>query len=451
MIECESDLQRFILENTEGDWIIHIIPIFNGVHPVSTFPSIIFIKNISSGKIYYYAFNHPDSNPNSKVKELFEKFIKNHPNKKWVVDKKTTYQLFPMLNLMDVNLWMFFKNSKILELYEYETSAHKLVSRNTPAGESINKIIPLMKHLEFFNNLCEDISTVISDFILDDGFKIMNDIIIPTLGEMEHTGIYVDKEKFNARFKSFPNTLGLVYSQYNIYTNTGRPSNRYGGVNYAALNSKDKSRECFISRFGENGKVVVIDYSAFHPRIICKLINYNIPINVNIYEYLAKLYFGKQNIDDIDIREAKNITFRQLYGEIENKYHHIKYLANLKQYIDEQWLFFIKNGYVLTPFFKRKITSEHIQDPNPSKVFNYILQAAEGEIAIPKIKEIQEYLVGRKTKAILYTYDAVIYDFHKDDEFKTLNEIRRIMSYNGTYDMKTYIGSSYNDVKQISF
>ena len=36
---------------------------------------------------------------------------------------------------------------------------------------------------------------------------------------------------------------GMFYSEYNLFTSTGRPSNRFGGINFAALNKKDGSRE----------------------------------------------------------------------------------------------------------------------------------------------------------------------------------------------------------------
>jgi hypothetical protein len=235
-----------------------------------------------------------------------------------------------------------------------------------------------------------------------------------------------------------------------VYTATGRPSNHYNNVNYAALNHTDGTRSCFCSRYGENGRMVLIDYTTFHPRIISYLTKYDIPIETDIYEYLAKLYFHKKEVDETDVKNAKQLTFRQFFGGVEEEYSHIKYLANLKTFINEQWDFFNKNGYVLTPFFKRKITNKHILDPNPPKVFNYILQAIEGEISIPKVNDVLHYLRDKKTKAVLYTYDAVLYDFHKDDKYETLKEIRRIMSYDGMFPMKTYIGSTYHDLKLVS-
>ena len=48
-------------------------------------------------------------------------------------------------------------------------------------------------------------------------------------------------------------TTGYVFSEYNLFTSTGRPSNRFGGINFAALNKKDGSRERFISRYSSIG------------------------------------------------------------------------------------------------------------------------------------------------------------------------------------------------------
>jgi DNA polymerase I-like protein with 3'-5' exonuclease and polymerase domains len=307
-----------------------------------------------------------------------------------------------------------------------------------------------MKHKEMFDDLADAIQKMIRRFPIDESFLYVNDIIITTLAQIEQNGICVDTTVFSKYFTNKPNNRGYVFSEYNIYTSTGRPSNRYGGVNYAALNHSDGSRRSFISRYGSDGRMVVVDYTAFHPRIICKLTNYNIPLEVDIYEYLAKLYFKKKTVDETDVANAKQLTFKQLYGGVDDRYSYIKYLSNLKDYITNEWNKFQKNGYIETPFFKRKITTDHIKDPSPTKIFNYILQATEGEIAIPRIQLVLDYLKNKKTKAILYIYDAVLYDFHKDDGLETLNEVRKIMSVDGAFPMKTYIGENYQDIKIVN-
>jgi hypothetical protein len=450
MIETREDCRRFI-EESNGDWIIHIVPVEEGIHPVINSPSILFIKVLSTEKIYWFAFDHPDSIPTVSHSYFIQECLLNKKNIKWTLDKKIFGQLIDLPDVYDINLCGFLENNEIFELYEFDTSAHDLIRRTSFNLKKINRVIPLMKHLEAFQYFCESAQKIIKEFNIDSGYLGMNSVIIPTLSDIEKNGIYVDRELFKKRFQIDADHNSMVYSQYHVYTSTGRPSNRFCGVNYSALNTKDGSRNCFISRYGNNGKIIIIDYAAFHPRIICHLTKYPLSTDIDIYSYLAKLYFQKKIVDEIDIAESKKITFKQLYGRIEDKYAHIKYLSNLKTFIKNQWEFFNKNGYIQTPIFKRHITNKHIIDPNPEKVFNYILQAAEGEIAIPKIQEVQKYLRDKKTKAILYLYDSVIYDFHKDDGLDTLNDIRNIMSWNGKFPMKIYIGDSYQTVKQIFF
>lgn len=449
MIEIISDCDRFREENVTGDWILHIIPVEEDIHPVINPPSILFIRNISTRKTYYFAFNHPDSVPTVTHSWFVQQFLLNS-KKKWVLDKKTFSQMINLPNVYDVNLLYHIENVDIFDISSYDTPAHYLVRKNSLGHPKVNLSIPLMKHKEMFDDLADDIQDVIEKYEIDDGFVNFNNFVIGPLGELETQGIYVDREMFKHKFNLDPGHSGIVYSQYNVYTSTGRPSNRFGGVNYAALNRIDGARKCFKSRYGKDGRMVLIDYTTFHPRIICYLTKYNIPIETDIYEYLARLYFHKKEVDEIDVKNSKQLTFRQFFGGVEDKYIHIKYLANLKFFVDEQWKIFQKNGYVLTPLFKRKITNKHILSPDPPKVFNYILQAMEGEISIPKIKTVINYLMDKKTKAVIYTYDAVLYDFHKDDGYDTLDEIRRIMSYDGMFPTKTYIGETYHDMKLIS-
>ena len=222
------------------------------------------------------------------------------------------------------------------------------------------------------------------------------------------------------------------------------------GQHSGSINQSDGTRKCFRSRHGEDGCMVVLDYTTFHPRIVSRLVKYDVPLDIDIYAYLAKLYFHKKDVDETDIKNSKHLTFRQFYGGIEDKYLHIKYLASIKDYIDEQWKFFNAHGYVLTPFFKRKITSKHLVDPDPPKVFNYILQATEGELSIPKVKAVLNYLMPKKTRAVLYTYDAVLYDFYKPEGMQTIQELRQIMSFDGKFPMKLYMGDTYDDVKLVS-
>ena len=448
MIETTEDLTRFQMENQQGDWIVHAIPDSTDQHSVVGHPSLIFIRNILTKKDYYFAFNHPDSHPEFDGLRFVE-ILMTASNRKWALDKKSFCHMIDASNVCDANLVMWMKDNETFEASEYETSAHYLIRKNAAGYSKLNLVIPLMKHKEAFTELADDLMKYLDGYEPDQTFIQFNDNIIGTLGELEKQGIFVDRDKFRERFKIDSGHSGMVWSQYHCYTATGRPSNSYGGVNYAALNQSDGTRKCFRSRYGNDGCMVVLDYTAFHPRIVSHLVKYSVSTDIDIYAYLAKLYFYKKEVDETDIKNSKTLTFRQFYGGIEDKYLHIKYLSNIKQFTNEQWTLFNSQGYVETPFFKRRITSKHISEPDPPKVFNYLLQATEGELAIPKVREVMDYLKDKQTKAILYTYDAVLYDFYKPDGMNLLRELRNIMSYDGRFPMKAYMGETYDDVKPI--
>ena len=460
MLEDQDDLKRFQSENIEGDWLVHTVPATDNAHPACNLPSVMFIRNLLTKKTYTFSMFHPDSRSkpppaNAMYYPNFDGFIGSNQifdkclGRVWALDSKAFKQLSEMPNfpyIYDANLCSYLEKNEMFEMSEYETPAHVAIRRRCEDKSIVSAAIPILKHKEAFDDMADDVSRFIRRAKVDSAFEHFNDLI-HILGDVEKQGICVDPGLFKKHFDV--DSSDLVYSHYNFYTSTGRPSNSFGGVNYAALKHEDGSRSCFVSRHGDNGRMVVVDYSAFHPRIICNLTNHPIDGDVDIYEYLAKLYYQKKEVDETDISNAKKLTFRQLYGGLEDKYSHIKYLANLKSYIDAQWEFFKKNNYVETPIFKRKITDSHIKDPNPTKVFNYLLQAVEGEVAIPPLKSVLKYLKNKHTKVMLYTYDAVLYDFHKDDGIETLNNIRQLMSCQGMFPMKTYIGKSYNDVKLV--
>ena len=405
MIETEADLKQFQQENLQGDWILHLIPLTDH-HPVICCISILFIRNILTGKTYYYAWNHPDSKPSFSG---FDQIIRSNNNKKWVLDKKSFEQMFGKApNVLDANLLLWMRENETIELSDYDTDAHYLIRKNAAGHDRLNAIIPLMKHKEMFDELADDLTNLVQGYEPDHAFQEFNHWIIETLGELEQQGIHVERNRFRDRYKQECVVKDTVYSQYNVYTSTGRPSNSYDGVNYAALNHGDGTRKCFTSRSGKDGCMVVLDYTTFHPRIVGHLVKYNVPIDVDFYAYLAKHYFQKQEIDETDIKNAKALTFRQFYGGVEDKYLHIRYLSSIRDYTYEQWDLFKSRGYVETPFFKRRITANHILQPDPPKVFNYLLQATEGELSIPQVKNVLEYLKPKYTKAVLYTYDAVL-------------------------------------------
>ncbi len=382
----------------------------------------------------------------SRVKDALKTGI----GTKFVFDKKNAIQLLDAdYDLVDIRLMKYLSDGTI-DANTGETNAHLFIKSNFRYEPHINTCIPIYKHAKAFINkiegFVEDAQT-----LSEGGFKFVNDVMIPRFAKLESVGLYVN-EDFTDTFgneQTIHIDKGMIYTQYNFLTSTGRPSNRFGGVNYAALNKNDDSRENFISRHRDDGVLVMMDYNAFHPRLIAHLVNFNMEANENPYAYLAKYYFDKQKFDDEDIIAAKQYTFTQIYGGLEKKWLHIPYFAKIQEYIDHRWKFFENNGYIETPKYGRKIKPCHIQDPTPNKLFNYILQAFETEMAVDVLGDLLVELDSKKTVPILYTYDSILFDAHKDDKVDTIKRLKSIME-RSKFPVKVYVGNDYKNMKQVN-
>jgi hypothetical protein len=448
VVESIINYRKCLEVVNDHDILLQAISTDHTVHPAVSIPTAVLIKDINTRKTYVISFRHPDSK--SIIDPLtFSKDINDLRGLKWVVNKKAFYQMFRINGLLDVDLNLHLDKNEIIDYQKYETAAHKFIYRNKRGNKNLNNVVPLLKHQESFDNIFEFLSeTDMFHKKPDGGYLKENEIILETLADLEMNGIHVDIQCFRKHFDATVYFGNRVFSQYNLYTATGRPSNRFENVNYAALNKEDGVRKCFTSRYGENGKMILIDYSAFHPRIICNLIDFELSIDVDIYKYLGEMYFDR-DVTEYDMDEIKSITMKQFYGNVDAKYKHIKYLIRAREFIDNNWNFFQKNGYVETPLFKRKITNLHCVDANPTKLFNYILQATETEISIQSLKKVNQHLIGKKTKAVLYTYDSILFDFHKEDGPQVLNEIIEIMKLGNRFPIKAFAGESYDSVSQI--
>jgi hypothetical protein len=440
-IKSEQDYNKFLNENSVGRCILHVVGNNDEFHGACNHPLVLFVKNVDTDSVYIVNIGHYDE-PFTIPKDKLIADLNNIYCTKFVVDKKRFLHILPIFNLKDLQLIDFIENGSIDDT-EYRSSGYRFYYTKFKDYKHVNNAIPLAIHSQIFENLCKIYEDSIENFKEDDSYKSINDNIIEALQQIEHNGLYVNQDTFNQQFsdKNVTPVNDYVFTEYNIYTSTGRPSNRFGGINYAALNKDNGCRASFVSRHGEDGMLLLIDYSAYHPHIVARLINYELPKDA--YAYLGKYYYGKDELTPEEIKTAKNTTFQCMYGNIPNELLEIPYFKKMSEYIKHRWEFFNENGYVETPLFKRRITNKHILDPNPNKLFNYILQASETEFGIRVLSDINTFLKDKKTKPVIYTYDSLLYDICKDDGKQTLLEIKKIMS-SADFPVKCYLGHDYN-------
>jgi len=394
----------------------------NDKHPNNTHISFIFVRTQSDKYILPQQHTDALSLSNEQICGVL-----NTTGEKWVFQKKKLLQSFTDVRegLNDVDTAYFLKHGKTID---YSQPIQHLVAPFIHKGykEDIIQSIPILK-------LCEAIENELGKSINQKSktYNWYNDIFIPTLARIEQIGIRVDREKFIDRWPQASKQLSpdnLVFTEYNPFTVTGRPSNRHGGVNYAALNKTDGTREVFVA----NGIYLQMDYNAYHPRLIGKLIKFHMPEG-NVHEWLAEQY-------GCDVNEGKGITFRLLYGGIDDDFRQIPYLNSVADYIDNLWIETQKSGFLQTPH--REIPLDWIEQPNPQKVFNYLLQAVETEMNVDKMRTILDYIKGSGITLDLYTYDSFLFDVPTDVDPNMIKDLKDIIEEGG-FPIKASWGLDY--------
>jgi len=277
-----------------------------------------------------------------------------------------------------------------------------------------NDLIPIWKHYEQF----QDWKQLWSQNTTSSKFS---QLYPKCLNWIEQSGLYTQD--------------GMEYTQYNMFTTTSRPSNTFGGINYAALPKDGDVRKRFISRF-EGGKLYQLDFDGYHIRLIAKLIGVDIPLDIKAHKWLADQYGA-------DLKDAKAITFRQLYGGVQDEYKHIPFFSKTSEYIESLWNDFLRNRLTFTPIMSRKI--EIIDSLNKNKLFNYILQAVETERNILILDKLSNMRQDRKSLPILYTYDSILFDVDPSDGDEYILEIKKVMESDG-FPTDVEIGDNYKDM-----
>jgi len=396
---------------------IHPIWMDINMHPVVNGISMVYIYDIIKEKESVINIANVDFHTTSLDKFDFD------ITESYIFDKKSLQNVLKLPNSFDTDIIKYLQ--KNVPLNEVNTPTHTLFQRRFPTLIGINNIIPILKHIESIRKIRNEFLSYLDDSSeFTAGVEKFENFYIESLAQLESNGIWT--------------TSGMEYTQYNPFTITSRPSNTFGGTNYAAIKKDDGSRDRFISRF-DGGKLVQMDYDAYHPRIIGKLVDCEIPKNIAGHQYLADLY-------GVPLEDSKNITFRQLYGGVENDYMGIPYFYKTSKFIDLLWLNFEKDGYITTPM-GRKLHKNNLKDINCNKLFNYLLQATETEFNMVILSKIHKVMKNMKSKVVLYTYDSYLFDIHPD-EFNVLKDLKILIEEND-FPTKVEIGDTYSTLQLV--
>jgi hypothetical protein len=117
----------------------------------------------------------------------------------------------------------------------------------------------------------------------------------------------------------------------------------------------------------------------------------------------------------VDYQKAKELTFKQLYGGVFEQYKDLDFL-NLQVSI------YVRTGKLMKPreslyaLFLTTNSKDELENMNPQKLFNYVLQNMETSVNIKILYRILKLLKNKQTKLVLYTYDSFLFDFANGEE-----------------------------------
>jgi len=414
LVESKVQFEQF----TNANWkevFIEVIPNSYLIHPAQNSICALYIRPLLSTKGFVVPLSHSETlNVNiTEVNAMLQTF-----SSIYVRDKKESLHYLPLKGLFDINQT---NPPYIPEL----TQTHHIFNERHPNKKDVNKIIPIVKHYEYceeiYNNLKEKLNGKINEFY--------NDKVSMVFNAIERSGIRVDKQKFESYFHAIDGEY--VHTQYNFKTLTGRPSNKFKGVNYAALNKENNCRESFIPR---NHIFVEFDVSAYHPTLLSKLVDFDFG-DEDIHSTFAEMY-------GVDYKKSKELTFKQLYGGVFDKYKDLEFFKKVQVYTDNLWEEFNEKGWIECPISKHRFEKDKLNDMKPQKLLNYLLQNLETAMNVHILWEITKLLRNKKTKIVLYTYDSFLLDLSKEDE-DILQIVKEIFNKHKLQTKITH-GNTYN-------
>jgi hypothetical protein len=284
--------------------------------------------------------------------------------------------------------------------------------------KNVNSIIPVSKHYEKQEHIFDNISWCLG---LNPN-EYLNDDYTDVFYNIEKQGIGFDekllKKYFEFNWSNYSVSDGRIYGYFNLYNTTTRPTNAFNNINFSALNKDNGARETFTPT---NDYFAEFDYSAYHPRIIAKIIG---------YEWKTNPY------DEI----PKEVMFQNLYGGIRKEHIHEPFFAKLNNYLDHKWDIFENDGEL--DLAMTKLPASRIENPNKNKILSYIIQSYETYYNVQTLKAVFDYLKDKQTKIVLYTYDSFLLDVSRKDGKKLLTDIKNILENLG-FPTKMKTGDTY--------
>jgi hypothetical protein len=393
---------------------VEVISTSHNLHSIENDICALYIRPRDDSKGYIIPINHSET-INSTIENCLK--VLNSIEYIYVRDRKEFLHYFPIKHCYQPSPS---PNTYIPQL----TQAHTHIYNKYPNSSNLNTIVPIVKHYEVCEQNFANFNSIRINPFYNKAALVFN--------QLERAGIKIDQTKFEQYYDKEANEF--IYTQYNLNTLTTRPSNTFGGINFSTLNKDNGERECFIPR---NNVFIEMDISAYHPILLANLLGHAFGSS-DVHMDFAQMY-------GVDYGKAKEITFKQLYGGIWKEYRDLEFFQKVQAYVDDLWDTFNYGGYIKCPISDHKFIKSEMEDMNPQKLLNYVLQNLETANNVLILWDIFKILRGKNTKLVLYVYDSFLLDFDKN-ETEVIEQIKQVFNkYKLQIKIKT--GINYNNLK----
>lgn len=423
----ETKEQLSLLQKTDKCFI-ELVGLSEDNHPKLTSPCLLYYNDFQKG--YILPINHSEAF--ALTIEDVQSFLESYDNV-FLYDKKWHSYFLNLPKAVDVNLITSTTETVDGQCY---TNLHNDFYNRFKYIDGVNALIPISKHYE----RCECMFELIRPHIKESENLPWQNTYIDVYKWVEEQGIKINERLFDKHYEPTWKARSIkdskIYTSYNLYNVTSRPTNAFNGINFLAFNKENGSRAAFIP---SNDVFVEFDFDAYHPRLIANLLNIDIPLDKSIHTHLGEYYFGKEELTEEEYQESKKITFRQLYNGVEDEVANIPLFKSVDLFVKTMWKDYQERGYTVLPNGK-KLTQDK---PSPQKLFNYYIQCLETVNNVKKLSKLKKLLEGKKSRVVLVVYDSILVDFAKQDGRELLDQIKEVLEEDG-YIIKAQIGITYD-------
>jgi hypothetical protein len=429
IVETEEQIQLLKNLGRKGGYV-EVISSNDNYHPLLTTTVAIYLRPLDHPEGYIIPISHDEGLNLSKdcVSDILKEYTT-----LYTFDKKELMYHFILKDVIDLSLLYSMTSYNRLELPRSNSTCNWYYNRFHDFKE-INAIIPISKLFEKCEENYKSLQKILQ-IAIPNGFDFYNKTATSVFFMIERAGLRITYQSFLELFK--PNNPvysidnNIIYTSYNLYNTTSRPTNAFNSVNFAAIPKAPEFRKAIIP---QNDVFVEMDFDGYHLRLLCEQIGYELT-DESAHVQLARLYFGKDEIAEDEYAKAKQINFHAIYGKIPPEYAFLEIFDKIQNYINGLWKQFKEQGYVEDPISGKRFTQD-LPEMHPQKLMNYMMQSLETSRNILILKDVLMFLQDKKSSLALYTYDAFVFDFDKSDSKETLESLEKIMNQGGKYPIK---------------